>query len=166
MLIGMSALASNLRRLAAPEEGDVVPARRSRRQWIIDSALFLAAVGFGSAGLVTSVDHGLEGPLVVVDAIGGAAVCLALWWRRRWPVTLALASLPVLAVSSSAGLAGLILLFAVAAYRRWQLALIVALGQLAVLPVARATHTQGNSLVEYYVVGPLCIVVAVVLGMF
>jgi signal transduction histidine kinase len=166
MLIGMSALASNLRRLAAPEEGDVVPARRSRRQWIIDSALFLAAVGFGTAGLVTSVDHGLEGPLVVVDAIGGAAVCLALWWRRRWPVTLALASLPVLAVSSSAGLAGLILLFAVAAYRRWQLALIVALGQLAVLPVARATHTQGNSLVEYYVVGPLCIVVAVVLGMF
>ena len=166
MLIGMSAVLETLRRLAAPEEGDVVPARRSRRQWIIDSALFLAAVGFGAAGLVTSVDQGLEGPLVVVDALGGAAVCLALWWRRRWPVALALASLPVLAVSSSAGLAGLILLFSVAAYRRWQLALIIAIGQLALLPVARATHTQGNSLVEYYIVGPLCIAVAVILGMF
>jgi signal transduction histidine kinase len=165
MLIGMSALLLTLRRLAAPEEDDSAPARRSRRQWIVDSALFLAAAGFGTVGLVTSANHGLEGPLVVVDAIGGAAVCLALWWRRRWPVALGLASLPVLAVSSSAGLASLIILFSVAAYRRWQPALIVATGQFALLPVARAMHTQGNSLVEYYVVGPLCVAVAVVLGM-
>ena len=49
--------------------------------------------------LVTAARNGLDGPLLVVDAIGGAALCLALWWRRRWPVALGLASLPILAVS-------------------------------------------------------------------
>ena len=113
----------------------------------MDSALFVVAVALGVVALVSSSVNGLDGPLLVVDAVGGAALCLALWWRRRWPLGLALASLPILAVSSSAGPAGLILLFTVAAYRRWQLAFVVAGLQLALLPVGapytrRATRSR------------------------
>jgi hypothetical protein len=100
---------------------------------------------------------GLDGPLLVIDGIFGAALCVALWWRRRWPFALGVASLPVVAISSSAGPAGLIILFTVAAYRRWQLALVVAAGELALLPIQRAVHPEGQSLTEHYLVGTLCI---------
>jgi signal transduction histidine kinase len=116
--------------------------------------------------LVSSAQHGLDGPLLVVDAIGGVALCLALWWRRRWPFALGLISLPILAVSSFAGPAGLIILFTVAAYRRWQLTFLVAGLQLALLPVGRAVHPQGNSLAAYYLVGTLGTGAIVAWGMF
>ena len=111
--------------LAVPEERGA-PARRSRRDWVVDSSLFLLAARARRRGARDQVDRGLDGPLLVFDVIGGAALCLALWWRRRWPFALGLASVPIVAFSSSAGLAGLIVLFTVAAYRRWQLALLVA----------------------------------------
>ena len=78
-------------------------AARSRRDWIVDSALFLFAAMLAIASIADSARLGLRGPLLAIDAIGGVALCLALWWRRRWPLGLGLASLPILAVSSSAG---------------------------------------------------------------
>ena len=101
-------------------------AARSRRDWIVDSALFLFAAMLAIANATHSAYQGLRGPLLAIDAIGGPALCLALWWRRRWPLGLGLASLPVLAVSTAAGGAGIIILYTVAAYRRWQLAFLVA----------------------------------------
>ena len=59
---------------------------------------------------------------------------------------LGLASVPMQAFSSSAGVAGLIILFTVAAYRRWQLAVLIAGLQLAMLPVFRAVQPDDNSL--------------------
>ena len=88
------------------EDDDTPVAARSRRDWIVDSALFLFAAVVGLTAAITSAQQGLRGPLLAIDAIGGAVLCLALWWRRRWPLGLGLASLPVLAVSSSAGPAG------------------------------------------------------------
>jgi signal transduction histidine kinase len=162
---GMTRLRLLLGRLTAPEADEPPPARRSRRDWIVDSALFLLAAVFGAAGL-SSTPHGLHGPLLVVDAIGGAGLCLALWWRRRWPLSLGLISLPVLAVSSSAGPAGVIILYTVAAYRRWQLAALVAAGQVALLPVGRVLHPEGSSLGVYYLAGTLGTAVIVAWGMF
>jgi signal transduction histidine kinase len=162
----MNDLRRRLAELVVPEDDDTPPVRRSRRDWIADGALFALAVGLGSVALVTSAQHGLGGPLLVVDAIGGAMLCLALWWRKRRPVALGLASLPVLAVSSSAGPAGLIILFTVAAYRRWQLALLVAGSQLVLQPVGRIVHPQGDSLTAYYLVGTLCVAAIVAWGMF
>ncbi|HET8894781.1 MAG TPA: hypothetical protein VFM96_11855, partial [Gaiellaceae bacterium] len=127
----MTRLRPLLDRLTAPEADEPPPARGSRRDWIIDSALFLFAFAavFGTIAGLNSAAHGLHGPLLVVDAIGGAALCLSLWWRRRWPLGLGLVSLPILAVSASAGLAGVIILYTVAAYRRWQLAALIAAAQ-------------------------------------
>jgi signal transduction histidine kinase len=162
----MTRLRLLLGRLTAPEADEPPPARRSRRDWIVDSALFLLAAVFGTAAGLSSARRGDHGPLLVIDAIGGAALCLALWWRRRWPLTLGLISLPVLAVSSSAAPAGVIILYTVAAYRRWQLAALVAAGQVALLPVGRVLHPQGNSLAAYYLTSTLGTAVIIAWGMF
>jgi signal transduction histidine kinase len=162
----MTALRLSLGRLVVPDEDEAPPALRSRRDWIVDSALFLLAIALGSGSLVSSAQHGLNGSLLIVDAIAGAALCLALWWRRRWTVALGLASLPILAISSFAGPAGVIILFTVAAYRRWQLASLVAALQLALLPAQRAVHPEGNSLTEFYLGSTLGIAVIVAWGMF
>jgi len=149
------------------EDDDTPVAARSRRDWIVDSALFLFAAVVGLTAAITSAQQGLRGPLLAIDAIGGAVLCLALWWRRRWPLGLGLASLPVLAVSSSAGPAGVIILYTVAAYRRWQAAVLVAAAQVALLPLEYAIHPQGNnSLTVYYLAGTLGPAVVVAWGMF
>ena len=162
----MNALRLFFSRLVVPEEAEAPPAPRSRRDWVVDSALFVLATALGGVALVSSARHGLDGPLLVVDAIGGAALCLALWWRRRWPLGLGVVSIPILAISSSAGPAGIVILFTVAAYRRWQLAFLVAGLQLALLPVGRAVHPQGNSLTAYYLAGTLGTAAIVAWGMF
>jgi signal transduction histidine kinase len=148
------------------EEDDTPVAARSRRDWIVDSALFLFAAVLAITTGVNSAQQGLHGPLLVIDAIGGAVLCLTLWWRRRWPFGLGLASLPVLAVSSSAGAAGVIILYTVAAYRRWQLAVLVAAAQIALLPLERAIQPQVTSLTAYYLTGTLGPAVVVAWGMF
>jgi signal transduction histidine kinase len=162
----MSAVRAVLGRVLRPEDDDAPVAARSRRDWIVDSVLFLLAAALGAAAGVTSARHGLRGPLLVIDAIGGAALCLALWWRRRWPLGLGLASLPVVAVSSSAGPAGVVILYTVAAYRRWQLAVLVAAAQVVLLPIERVIHPQGNSTAAYYLTGTFGPAVVVAWGMF
>ena len=163
----MPAVRAALTEVFRLEDDDTPAAARSRRDWIVDSALFLLAAVLGIATGVSSARHGLHGPLLAVDAIGGALLCLALWWRRRWPLGLGLASLPVLAVSSSAGTAGVIILYTVAAYRRWQAAVLVAAAQVALLPLEYAIHPQGNnSLTVYYLAGTLGPAVVVAWGMF
>lgn len=134
--------------------GEPAP-RRTRRDWVADSALFVLAAVIGTGALITSVTNGLGGPLLVVDALLGAGACLLLWWRRRWPVALGLACVPVIAVSSFAGGAGVVLLFTVAAYRRWQPAVLLAALQLMTLPVGRALHPQGDGVLSYYLSGTL-----------
>jgi signal transduction histidine kinase len=162
----MTRLRLLLGRLTAPEADEPPSARRSRRDWIVDSVLFILAAVFGALAGLSSTRHGLHGPLLVVDAVGGAGLCLALWWRRRWPLGLGLVALPVLAGSSSAGSAGVIILYTVAAYRRWQLTALVAAAQVALLPVGRVLHPQGNSLAAYYLSGALGTAVVVAWGMF
>src|SRR3954453_17767497 len=130
--------------LVAPDEGPSL--RRTQRDWIVDGALFLLATGMGASALADQVGGGLGGPLLVLDAVGGATLCLALWWRRRWPLALGLASVAMQAFSSSAVVAALIILFTVAAYRRWQLAALIAGLQIAMLPVFRSVQPDDNSL--------------------
>jgi signal transduction histidine kinase len=147
-----------------PDEDEPPPARRSQRDWIVDGALFLLAIAIGAAELTDAVDQGLGGALLVLDVIGGAALCLALWYRRRWPFGLGLATVPILAISSSAGTAGAIILFTVAAYRRWQQAFLVAGLQLATLPIYRAVQPDGSA-TEHYLVGTLGTAAIVAWGM-
>src|SRR5690349_9406964 len=151
-----------------PEEGDVPAARRLQRDWIIDAALFLLAVAGGASALHDQVGRGLEAPLLVLDVIGGAALCLSLWWRRRWPFALGLASVAMQAFSSSAGFAALIILFTVAAYRRWQLAALIATLQFAALPVYRRLQPDDTTLPAwaFFALVALAMTAIVAWGMF
>src|SRR5436305_8867643 len=109
------------------------PAARSRRDWIVDSACFLLAVGGGIYGPGALLENGASpspaaAALVVV---AGVAACLAIWLRRRWPIGVALLAVLLGSVSAAAGGASLIALFTVAVHRRS----VVAIG-LAALAIA------------------------------
>jgi hypothetical protein len=153
-----------LLQLVLSENDEAPPAPRSRREWINDSVLFALAVALGAASLASNVKNGLDGPLLYVDAIAGGAACIALWWRRRWPLGIALGTLPLLPVSGSAGAAGLIMLFTVAAHRRWQAAALVAALQLALQPAYYAVHPEDDSVPVYVIAVAFAAIVA--WGMF
>ncbi|HET9331235.1 MAG TPA: histidine kinase [Steroidobacteraceae bacterium] len=162
----MSAVRAFLGQALRLKEDDAPAAARSGRDWIVDGVLFIVAAMLAIASVVSSARQGLQGLQLVIDAIGGAVLCLALWWRRRWPLGLWLASVPVVIVSSSAGAAGVIILYTVAAYRRWQLAFLVAAATVVLLPLGRAVHPQDISLTAYYLAGTLGPAVVVAWGMF
>ncbi len=148
------------------EDDDAPAAPRSRRDWTVDSVLFLLAAVLALTSVMTSARDGLHGLMVVVDAAGAALACLALWWRRRWPLAVGLAVVAVMVVSPAAALAGAVTLYSVAAYRRWQLACLVAGVQVALLPLAHAIRPQSASLAVYYLIGTFGSAAVVAWGMF
>ena len=93
------------------------PRRRTTRDWIVDLACFLVAVVGGFLVFAEAADR-MSDELQFYDLIGGALACLALWWRRRWPVGVALFILALNSYSSSSSIAGAIALFTVAVHRR------------------------------------------------
>jgi signal transduction histidine kinase len=115
--------------LAGDGEGRV---RRSLRDWVIDVLCFLLASGFGAFMLYVTGHgpHPAPHPPRLPDIVFGAVACLLLWWRRRWPVPIALV-LALLGTSSvtSTG-AGAILVFTVAVHRRFRTVALVAAAHL------------------------------------
>jgi len=110
--------------------------RRSTRDLTVD----IAAVAVAALmGLVAAVDAEASGR-VTGDAlfwalVMGGAGCAAVWWRRRLPVVVALALLPLAALTEVVGGAVLVAVYTVAAYRRWSVAAAVAvLHMLAAVP--------------------------------
>jgi signal transduction histidine kinase len=123
------------------EPGAGVPARRTTRDWTVDAVAFSAALGW--TALVTA-DLAEPGPglfsgwaatpawLVGLDLLAGAGAAVLLWWRRRWPVGLFLALLPLGLFSLTAPpVSGIILLFTVAVHRRPEVAVGLAAAWLA-----------------------------------
>jgi signal transduction histidine kinase len=100
---------------------------RSARDWLVDSAFFVLAlvVGFAMFSNQVRQTHPSAG-VEVAGVFAGLAACWALWLRRRWPVGVALAILPLSVLSSFAAPAGLLAFFTVAVHRRF--ATVAALG--------------------------------------
>src|ERR1700753_1546756 len=111
---------------------------------MVDGAVFALAAVASAGALAVQLDGGLHGALLVADVLSGTALLIALWWRRRWPLAIGLAAVPVVAISSLGFFPGMIAMFTVAAYRRWQAAVLVAVLQVAVLPIYR-TLQPGDS---------------------
>ncbi|MFI5684359.1 sensor histidine kinase [Streptomyces sp. NPDC051636] len=92
--------------------------RRTARDWAVDFSCFLLAVALGLAAADT-LRHDPHTPhaLAVVDQLLGALACAALWPRRRWPVGLAVAMIPVSFLSNTAGGAAMVVLFTLTVHR-------------------------------------------------
>ncbi|MFK3979967.1 sensor histidine kinase [Micromonospora sp. NPDC050397] len=99
--------------------------RRTTRDWIVDSIAFLIALGFV---IMVSWDlHQRVQPsplggtipewLLTLDGWLSALLCAVLWVRRRWPVQLAVAALPLSLISAPSAMVVLILLFTVVVHR-------------------------------------------------
>jgi signal transduction histidine kinase len=118
------------------EAADGRPPRRSTRDWIVDVFAFLIAVSFGLLFffLQPDVENGASDELLFFDLVAGGLMCVLLWWRRRWPVQLAILAAVLGTFSASSAVAALILLFTVALHRR---AVVVA--GIAALHLASAT---------------------------
>ncbi|CAL9628128.1 hypothetical protein SUDANB176_06010 [Streptomyces sp. enrichment culture] len=92
--------------------------RRTARDWVVDFSCFLLAVLVGLAGAETLADNAsVPEPLVLADQVIGALSCAAVWLRRRWPLGLAAAMIPVSFVSETSGGAAVIALFTLAVHR-------------------------------------------------
>ncbi|MGN9778775.1 sensor histidine kinase [Micromonospora sp. H33] len=106
--------------------------RRTTRDWVVDVLAFLLSLGWVAFATVdaTLPDPELAAPLeqrwlIPVDAVIGLICCALLWVRRRWPLGLAVATLPLTAFSMGAAIPLLIIYFTVVVHCRTAVALAV-----------------------------------------
>jgi signal transduction histidine kinase len=130
---------------------DVLPAWDATRglaghQRKLDALAILVALVLGALFLSPQLhDSGvLSSAQVAIDVSAGALACTSLWWRRRWPVAVALACLLLGVVSSSATPAGLVALSSLAVHRPARLTVVItALWVPSVLAFAAYSPTTG-----------------------
>ncbi|MFE9771952.1 histidine kinase [Streptomyces sp. NPDC005931] len=92
--------------------------RRTARDWVVDFSCFLAAVCVGLLGAEALAENPHVSPSVAAaDQLLGALSCAAVWLRRRHPLGLAVAMIPVGFLSDTAGGTSLIALFTLAVHR-------------------------------------------------
>jgi len=121
---------------------DPVGSRRSAaRDRLADAVAVTVALAYGSL-MVPLGDATRDGaPLPWLADVGlGVLCCAALVLRRRWPVGLTLALLPVSTVSVMATGAAIVALFTVAIHRRGPVALALGVAYVAVVPVYFVLH--------------------------
>lgn len=102
--------------------------RRTVRDWLVDLLLFAAAVAFWVNEWVNAApapEAAQADWVVAIDPWLGALACAPLWWRRRFPLVLAWATLPVFLLAGTATGAAIVLIFTVAVHRTWLAASIV-----------------------------------------
>lgn len=115
--------------------------RRSRRDWIVDSIVFMLAVLLGLWTYSDGEKDPVNSGLLALDFYSGMALCLALWFRRRWPVQLALIAAVISIYSDAASGPTLVLIMTVAIYKPWRTSLLVfAVNALALLAYIQVRH--------------------------
>jgi signal transduction histidine kinase len=115
--------------MPAPVSPDARPlGRRSARDWLVDLCCFLLAGACGAVlvGVTLSEPEPPADAVLLVDALVGGLAIWALWWRRRWPVPVALLLALVGCFSETVAPAAVIGLFTVAVHCRLIPVLVVA----------------------------------------
>jgi signal transduction histidine kinase len=149
------------------------PGRRTVRDWLVDGALFGLAVLWWLWGLednVISPDAAylevVPGWMIMVDPWVGAAGCLALWWRRRFPLGLALVMIGALTLSGTSLGAVLVSIFTLAIHRGWLSAVLVTTVQTAqVVVFALVYQPTGMSMAAFAIMLSLMLVTPLVCGL-
>ncbi|MFE3824447.1 sensor histidine kinase [Streptomyces sp. NPDC059092] len=101
--------------------------RRTVRDWIIDTLMFVIASGVGLLAVETVQKAGNSELVDAFDLTAGLLACCALWLRRRRPVEVAVALAVLGTVAPLAGGASLVALFCVAVHRTFRPVLIVSM---------------------------------------
>ncbi|WP_199223816.1 sensor histidine kinase [Paraconexibacter algicola] len=97
-----------------------------------DPLLIVLALGFGLFTLAVDAPWKRHGDLVAaLDVLGGVVALVALWWRTRYPVTIAAATMPLGLFASSASGVGLVMLFTLAVHRPFRVTATIAALNLA-----------------------------------
>ncbi|MBC2905210.1 histidine kinase [Streptomyces cupreus] len=109
--------------------------RRTARDWVVDFSCFLVAVSFGLLSADTVDQENLPEAVIALDQLLGALACAAVWLRRRWPLGLAVAMIPVGFLSATAGGASLVAVFTLAVHRPFRYVAWVSGAALAVTPL-------------------------------
>jgi signal transduction histidine kinase len=119
--------------------------KRSRRDWLVDGTFFAIALLIG-AFLLGNVEQREDLPeaLIFADLVAGLIGCMLLWWRRRWPVHIAVALALIGAFSSFSSGAGALALFTVAVHRRFSVVAAVTAVGFVVVPVYVLLHPESN----------------------
>jgi signal transduction histidine kinase len=99
--------------------------RRSAREWVVDSLVFVVAVVSGLVLYDQGTKDNASGFVLAADFYFGMALCLTLWFRRRWPVQLAIIAAAMSVFSEAAGGAALLLVLTVAVYKPMRTTLLV-----------------------------------------
>jgi signal transduction histidine kinase len=117
--------------------------RRTGRDWAVDVVAFVLSTVLGALLLWAAIDDAPARPsdaVVLADHLVGVACCAALWFRRRWPVGVAVALALPAAVFAAGAVAAAVAVFTVAVHRRPRVLAGVAglhLAASAVFPVLR-----------------------------
>ncbi|SCL28750.1 Signal transduction histidine kinase [Micromonospora nigra] len=149
-------------------------ARRTTRDWIVDTLCFLGSVGWV---LLVTADAQRAAPefavalperwMIPADAALGLVTSVLLWWRRRWPVALAVATLPLTFFSMAASIALVIIYFTVVVHRPWPVAmLLTGAGLVTNLVFARLRPDPTLSYWETVVLGVIISAAVLAWGMF
>jgi signal transduction histidine kinase len=113
----------------------------------VDAVAFLLAVVLGALFLSPEL-HDNPDPLstsqIAIDVSAGVLACASLWWRRTWPLGVALVCLLLGTISASATAAGLLALSSLAVHRPTRPTLVVTLLWIpSVLAFAAYSPTTG-----------------------
>lgn len=98
----------------------VGPVSRSTRDWFVDSAMFLLALAFWLFIAATSLKAPPPPDFLWLDRakeVVGVLACGAIWYRRRWPLAIAVALVLLSVFSDFATGAMLVALFVVAVHQ-------------------------------------------------
>ncbi|MEO3889070.1 histidine kinase [Nonomuraea sp. B5E05] len=105
--------------------------RRSTRDWIVDTVMFLLACGLALSSLTEIQDE--PAPLLVIEQVMGALSCAAVWLRRRWPVGLAVVTTLLSSYLELPGGPSVVAVFTVAVHRPFRISGPLALFSLVTL---------------------------------
>jgi signal transduction histidine kinase len=94
---------------------------------MVDVGFFVLAIAGGAFGFFWPSSQGasVPEPLQVTDLVLGVLACLAVFFRRRWPVGVALALLPIGIVSGASLGAQCVAMFNVALHRHFRTVLVI-----------------------------------------
>ncbi len=141
---------------------------RTGRDWAVDVVAFVVAVGLGALTLSPAL-HDSANPLtttqIVVDVACGSLCCVSLWWRRRWPIAVALVSVVLGTFSTSATIPGLLALSSLAVHRHARPVLLIAALWLP-QAVAYAAYSGRTDTLSVVLLVTALVVAATAWGMF